>query len=150
WTHGANRGRVRRGLASKRPDSSGRSSACIGSIGLSVSYSSCSSGMRRGGDLDSNSWVAARPYCNGRATGFNKVLTRSQSVVCAGEQKSASRRKASQVGFHRPGCGTISKLQIPSSKLQRNIKHQTSKQHIARFVGVWLLELLWCLELGVW
>jgi hypothetical protein len=36
-----------------------------------------SSGMRRQADLDSNSWVAARPYCNGRATGFNKVLTRN-------------------------------------------------------------------------
>src|SRR6202011_4171930 len=34
-----------------------------------------SSGMRRWADLDSNSWVAARPYCNGRATAFDKVLT---------------------------------------------------------------------------
>ena len=62
--------------------------------------------MRRQADLDSNNWVAAGPYCNGRATGFYKVLTRSYSAICAGGQKTDSRRKASVVGFHCPVCGT--------------------------------------------
>src|SRR5205823_11085062 len=38
------------------------------------------------------------------------------------------------------------KLQTPSSKLQRNSKHQAPR----RARDVWCLELLWSLELEVW
>jgi hypothetical protein len=101
--------------------------------------------MRRQADLDSNNCVVLRPYCNGRATGFNKVLTRSKTALCADEQKTAPRRKASVVGFRCPDCGTVPKLQIPSSKLQRNIKLQAPKQRRTR-LGVWLFGA--SLELG--
>jgi hypothetical protein len=40
----------------------------------------------------------------------------------------------------------VEKLQIPSSKLQRNSKHQTS---ITRF-GAWDLVLLWSLDVEAW
>src|SRR5882724_12354055 len=105
--------------------------------------------MRRLGDLDSNSWVAARPYCNGRATASDKVLKRSKPIVCGRQEKMTRRAKASVVGFHCPGCGTIFKHQASSSKLQRNIKHQISKA-APRTPDVWLSELLWCLDLGAW
>jgi hypothetical protein len=41
----------------------------------------------------------------------------------------------------------VSKLQIPSSKLQRNIKHQTSKA-VPHPLDVWLFGD--SLELGAW
>src|SRR5204862_732664 len=56
-----------------------------------------------------------------------------------------------------PGCAedtgpivasTFSKLQIPSSKLQRNIKHQAPNGAVSQLFD--LLELPWCLELGAW
>jgi hypothetical protein len=105
-----------------------------------------SSGMRRQADLDSNNWVAADPYCNGRAMGFNEVLTRSKPVICAVEQKTMSRRKASVVGFHRPVCGTG--FEAPNSKHQAPEKLQTAKlqkQHVS--IDVWCLMFLWCLVL---
>ena len=62
--------------------------------------------MRRWGDLDSNYSVASRPYCNGRATAFNKVLNGRLRVVCAVAEKTTPPAKASVVGFHRPDTGT--------------------------------------------
>src|ERR1039458_3824155 len=40
------------------------------------------------------------------------------------------------------------KLQAPTSKLQRNSKHQA--QRCRSPIDVWFLELLWSLELGIW
>jgi hypothetical protein len=37
--------------------------------------------MREAPELDSKSLVLLAPYCNGRATGSNKVITNSQLVV---------------------------------------------------------------------
>ncbi|HSP45065.1 MAG TPA: hypothetical protein VLO30_03655, partial [Chthoniobacterales bacterium] len=48
------------------------------------------------------------------------------------------------------GAETIGKLQIASSKLQRNIKAPNFKEPVATLLRTWLLELLWCLELGNW
>src|SRR3954462_6803120 len=86
--------------------------------------------MRRWGDLDSNNSVAAAPYCNGRATGFNKVLTRRKPVVCDRSKKSGLPSKASVVGFHRPDTGTAAprKSQIPNPKLQTRFKLQISRK----------------------
>jgi hypothetical protein len=44
------------------------------------------------------------------------------------------------------------KLQAPSSKLQRNFKFQTPTQRLTgrRVIGVWNLVLLWILDLGTW
>jgi hypothetical protein len=54
---------------------------------------------------------------------------------------------------------TPEKLQTPNPKLQRNPKSQSSNEDLpsrlsvgqdrARFEA-WKLDLLWCLELGVW
>src|SRR5438045_8022186 len=62
--------------------------------------------MRRLGDLDSNNWVAHRPYCNGRAIAFDKVLKRRKPIACGAEEKTGRGRKASVVGFRRPDSGT--------------------------------------------
>jgi hypothetical protein len=72
--------------------------------------------MRRWGDLDSNKWVAPRPYCNARATAFDKVLTGSKPVVCAPPEKSDQRWKASLLGFHCPDTGTAAAAEIPNPK----------------------------------
>jgi hypothetical protein len=66
--------------------------------------------------LDSDKWVAPRPYCNGRATPFDKVLTSSKPIVCAGKQKSARQWKASLLGFHCPDTGTAAAAEIPNPK----------------------------------
>jgi hypothetical protein len=53
------------------------------------------------------------------------------------------------------------KLQIPTSKLQRNFKHQASKRaarrnlekvvfSISLGLGIWNLVFLWSLEFGAW
>src|SRR5208283_6239617 len=43
------------------------------------------------------------------------------------------------------------KLEAPTSRLQRNFKHQIPKaRRERRCIGAWLLELLWMLELGIW
>jgi hypothetical protein len=43
------------------------------------------------------------------------------------------------------------KHQAPSSKLQRSIKHQTLIPNLRAFeIGLWNLELLWCLDVGAW
>jgi hypothetical protein len=55
--------------------------------------------MRRLGDLDSKYSVAARPYCNGRATAFDIVLNRMPADAYTGAQKNLARGKASVVGF---------------------------------------------------
>ncbi|MEY2428491.1 MAG: hypothetical protein QOJ40_1376, partial [Verrucomicrobiota bacterium] len=45
----------------------------------------------------------------------------------------------------------MKKLQIPSSKHQRNLKSQAPKTAFhARWFGIWISKLLWCLELGIW
>ena len=62
--------------------------------------------MRRWGDLDSKKWVALRPYCNGRAMTFGKVVNSSSSVICVSARKNVQRTKASLLGFHRPDTGT--------------------------------------------
>ena len=109
--------------------------------------------MRRLGDLDSNCLVAARPYCNGRATAFNKVLTRTKPIICEAEQKRASRSKASLVGFHCPDSGTIplrGKSQVPNPRLQANFKSKLQRKRRSeplkfgswsrpRGIGIWNL-----------
>jgi hypothetical protein len=42
------------------------------------------------------------------------------------------------------------KLQAPSSKHQRNSKHQAPNEAARSPFGAWHLELLWSLELGAW
>ena len=43
------------------------------------------------------------------------------------------------------------KLQIPSSKLQRNFNIQTSNPDVrVSSFGYWSLVILWSLELGAW
>src|SRR5438876_7576596 len=44
------------------------------------------------------------------------------------------------------------KPQIPSSKLQRNTKHQTSSEPTCGdgSFGAWILEILWNLDVGAW
>jgi len=105
--------------------------------------------MRRLGDLDSNCLVAARPYCNGRATASDKVLKRSKPVVCAVEEKMTYERKASVVGFQCPDSGTTAKRksQIPKPKLQTNFKFQISNKAPQR---IWILVLGICLGFGTW
>src|SRR5437667_10018111 len=52
---------------------------------------------------------------------------------------------------------TGGKLQIPSSKLQRNSRPQApiiylraKHRAVPRVLVVWILELLWCLDFGAW
>jgi hypothetical protein len=42
------------------------------------------------------------------------------------------------------------KLQIPSSKFQRNSRLQISSEPGRAAIGIWNLKLLWNLELGTW
>src|SRR5947207_1414872 len=99
--------------------------------------------MRRLGDLDSNSWVAPRPYCNGRATASDKVLKRSKPIVCGREEKMVRRAKASVVGFHCPVCGTAAapKFQIPNPKFQTTSKIQISKNRRCAALGFGIWDL---------
>jgi len=108
--------------------------------------------MRRLGDLDSNSWIAARPYCNGRATASDKVLKRSKPIICGREEKMSRRAKASVVGFHCPVCGTgaTRKFHIPNPKTQTRSKSQISKKTSAAKFGIQDLRFVCDLELGIW
>src|ERR1043165_575175 len=105
--------------------------------------------MRRSSDLDSNCLVVARPYCNGRATAFNKVLSRSCSVVCESQQKTGRGGKASIVGFHCPDSGTVksSKFQAPSSRETSSSKLQKGAQQRVLMFGSWSFSGAWSLVL---
>ena len=48
------------------------------------------------------------------------------------------------------GCAEAVKHQAPSTKLQKNFKRQAPKRTRAGLFKIWSLELLWCLEFGVW
>src|SRR5437762_464959 len=64
-------------------------------------------------------------------------------------EKTVEREKLRLWDSAVPIAGQLLKLQIPSSKLQRNIKHQAPKQRCTRLM-FGCLEILWSLVLDVW
>src|SRR5438477_694335 len=64
-------------------------------------------------------------------------------------EKAVEREKLRLWDSAVPIAGQLLKLQIPSSKLQRNIKHQAPKQRRTRLM-FGCLEILWSLVLGIW